>query len=354
MAKARWGRGLPFERWPIADREMWDGLTRSGDEFDDAGAFARLRPVSREAYRLGYAQWLQVLLDAGVDLSVETPDARATLPRMRMYADAIKHLAPRTQALRFAHLKRVLGSAYPEADWRCLCNAANALHRRANASGPAAEDSGLPPSDVLLQVGLSGISEPQGRDPLRPRDALLWRNGLLVAMLACHAPRRRTMSALRLGVNIKRDDRGFAVWTSGEDMKAGRSCAFRVSCLLTEAIDGYLQHARPMFPKGDDPTRGPLWMTSTGRALGPQGIKSAVAALTEAQTGQRTTPHRFRHAAMTTMATAEGFDTRHGQAFLDHRSPEVSERHYNLASQLDAGRAYAKLLEKTRRASGRQ
>lgn len=353
MDRARWGRGLALERWPVADRDMWDRLTRSGDDFDEAGALPGNTKVSQDAYRLGYAQWLQVLLDTGVDLSAETPDARVTLPRMRVYADAIAHLAPRTQALRFAHLKTVLQSAFPETNWRYLGNAANALQRRANAAVPCAGDASLPPSDALLEAGLSAILDAQGRCPLRPRDALKWRNGLLVALLACHAPRRRTLATLTLGTNFKRNDTGFAVWASGEDMKAGRSCAFRVSCLLNEVITGYLELARPQFPNGDDPTTGPLWLTSSGRALGPQGIKSAVAAITETQTGQRITPHRFRHAAMTTMATADGFDARHGQAFLDHRRPEISEQYYNLASQLDAGRAYAKLLEKTHRTSGR-
>lgn len=354
MRRPDWGRGLSIEHWPTADRTMWNSLTQAGDAFDEAGAFARLRPVSREAYRLSYAQWLQFLINGGVDLSVETPDARATLPRLRVYADAIAHLAPRTQASRFAQLKTVLASAFPETDWRCLCNAANALNRRANAARKATADVLLPPSCALLEAGLSAIAIGEACRPLCPRDALGWRNGLLVAFLACHAPRCRTLSALELGVNIRRDNMGFAVWAAPNDMKAGRSCAFRVSSLLTEAIDGYLQHARPMFPSGEDPATGPLWLTCTGSALGPQGIKNAVATLTEAQTGLRTTPHRFRHAAMTTMATADGFDARHGQAFLDHRTPEISERHYNLASQLDAGRAYAKLLEQTRRASGRQ
>ncbi|MEM1300103.1 MAG: hypothetical protein AAGH68_12595 [Pseudomonadota bacterium] len=354
MDRASWGRGLPYEQWPEQDRAMWAGLTEAGDDFDSVGAFARLRESSRDGYRLAYAQWLKHLMDEGHDLSIDPPDARATVPRLRRYAQAVAHLAPRTQALRFNRLHRVLSSAYPGGDWRQLSNAKNALHRRANAAGPVRTQEQVPPSDTLLEAGTTLIGEACRQEPFMPLHARLWRDGLLVSILACHAPRRRTITALTLGGNFRRDDLGYAIWASAEDMKAGRPCLFRVSSLLKEAIDGYLSRARPLFPNGEDPERGPLWLAFTGRALGPQGIKGAVAAITEVRTGRRTTTHGFRHAALTTMANAEGFDTRHGQAFLDHRTPEISERHYNMATQLDAGRAYATLLDKKRTRGGRR
>lgn len=331
---------------------MWARLTRTGDDFDVVGAFARLRAVSVAAYRLAYAQWLQHLLQEGVDLSRDAPDNRLTLPRLRQYAEAIAHLAPRTQACRFIHLHRVLSNAFPDRDWRHLKNAANALQRQANAAASRSLKS-VPPSDVLLEAGLSAIAEARHQDPLKPLHARDWRDGLLVAVLACHAPRRRTLATLTLDMHFRRDDIGYTIWASGEDMKAGRPCSFRISPLLTEVIDGYLTQARPLFPGGKDPERGPLWLTFFGHALGPQGIKNAVAAVTHNQTGYRLTPHSFRHAAMTTMARAEGFDTRHGQAFLDHRTPDVSEQHYNLATQLDAGRAFSRLLDRKRNTSRR-
>ncbi|MEL7000688.1 MAG: site-specific integrase, partial [Pseudomonadota bacterium] len=278
------------------------------------------------------------------------PDQRATLPRLRRYLETIGHLAPRTQAIRFHQLHRVLSSAFPEADWRALKNGANALNRREKEAGRARILDQVPPSDALLDAGFSAIEDARSRIQLTPRLAEHWRNGLIVVMLACHAPRRRTIAALRLGINLRRDGDGFAVRASGADMKAGRPFTFRVSSILTDAIEDYLSHARPVFPNGDDPDLGPLWLSFiTGRALGPQGIKNAAAAITKANCGHRTTPHTFRHAATTTMANAEGFDACHAQAFLDHRTPEITERHYNLATQLDAGRAYAKLLEQKRK-----
>ena len=332
---------------------MWDGLVRSGDVFDEAGAFAHLRQVTRDAYRLAYAQWLQHLADEEVDLTAQSPDRRISVPRLRKYLETLSHHSPSSRTHRFTYLHRVLSNAYPETDWRALKNAANALNRREKQAGRDRILDQVPPSDALLDAGLSAINEACSGSPLTPRQAEHCRNGLIVAMLACQAPRRRTIAALTLGSTFRRDGDGFAVWASGADMKAGRPFSFRVSPLLTDAIEDYLAHVRPFFPNGEDPDHGPLWLSCiTGRALGPQGIKNAVAAITERHRGHRTTPHTFRHAAMTTMANAEGFDTRQGQAFLDHRTPEISERHYNLATQLDAGRAYARLLEQTRKGRG--
>ena len=229
----------------------------------------------------------------------------------------------------------------------------NFLNRAANAERGLRTFDQVPTSDALLDIGLSAIVEARSNNPLLPRYAERWRDGLIVAMLACHGARRRTISRLTLGQNIRLDGNGFAVWVSGDDMKAGRPFAFRISSILNDEIREYLRHARILFPGGHDPENGPLWLSFvTRRALAPGGITNAVANLAGKFNSHRTTPHAFRHAAVTTMANAEGFDTRHAQAFLDHRTADIAEQHYNLATQLDAGRAYAKLLERFHRKGG--
>lgn len=334
---------------------MWDRLTRRGDAFDERDAFARIRTPTREAYKLSYAQWLRYLLEHGVNLEIEPPDKRASVEHLRGYHHWIAHLAIRTQTLRFTYLHRVLSNAFPDSDWRALKNAVNHLTRQDKANGRSRHLTAIPTSDRLLDVGLQTIREARSASVLRKHDAIAYRNGLIVALLACHAPRRRSLTSLELGANIRREEQGYGIWLSADEMKAGQPYGFRLSDVLTDVMDDYLSEVRPLFPNGDDPDHGALWLSFvTGCGLGPQGIKNAVAELTEARIGQRITPHAFRHAALTMMANAQGFDLRHGQAFLDHRTPEISERHYNLATQLDAGRAYAKLLETTRRNSRRQ
>lgn len=338
------GRSLPFDDWPEADRAMWEDLTTLEDMFGDPGGFAHLRPATVRAYQRSYAQWLAHLVGGGVDLDAEAPDARATVERLRRYLDAIAHLSPRTRAHLFSHLHRVLSEAYPDSDWSRLRNARNTLSRRANDAGCRRSGDLMPSSDLLIDIGLRQIENARGNMPLRRSDALAWRNGLLVAMLACHALRCRTLASLVLGSTIRRDGRGFAIWASAADMKMGRPFEFRLSPLLAGEMDEYLARARPLFDNGSDPDRGPLWLTYCGRQLRPESITHAVGRLTRACLRHRTTPHLFRHAAMTTMANASGFDARLGQHFLSHRRPETSERHFNLATQLDAGRAFADLL----------
>ena len=353
MDSARWGRGLPFEAWPEADRTIWNALVRPGDAFDASGPLAHLRAASTTGHKLAYAQWLKHLVDEGVELSSETPDERATLPRLRHYHLAIGHLALRTQAHRFVRLMRVLSAAYPERNWGSIRNAATTLHRKANDAGPVTNRDDALSSDDLLDTGLSLIAEARAASPLGKREALLWRNGLLVAFLACHVPRCRTLSKLTLGGNLRRSDAGWAVWASPADMKAGRACEFRVSPLLTAEIDAYLATARPLFRNGGDPGHGPLWLSTYGCALSAQSIRHAVARVTHMQAGKRMTPHEFRHAAMTMMARTEGFDSRHGQGLLDQRTPKVAEKHYNLATRLDAGRDFGRLLERLKGTSDR-
>lgn len=326
---------------------MWDRLIAAGDMFDDNGALSEARAVTQAGYRLAYGQWLHHLAEEGVDLAAEAPQDRPSLDRLRRYATSIEHQSPHAQAGRFIRLLRVLAAAFPDGDWGKLRAAANALNRRAKEADALKLREPPPPSDQLLAAGLSMIDRVRGSDPLTKRGAVVWRDGLLIAFLACHAPRRRTVAALELGVNFRLMDDGYSVWARPEDMKAGRPFAFRASALLTGEIDAYIATARRMFPNGGDPAWGPLWLTGRGTALKPHTMTQKIGAATAAALDQRMTPHRFRHAATTTMVRARGFDARHAPDFLDHRRPGLDTRHYNLATDLDARRDFQELLETT-------
>ena len=56
-------------------------------------------------------------------------------------------------------------------------------------------------------------------------------------------------------------------------------------------------------------------------------------------------PHRFRHSAATSLALASPEAVRAGAVILGHATFATTERHYNLARAIDAGRRYQDVLE---------
>ena len=116
---------LKLERWPDADRILWQRLTVSGHILDEAGPGSHWRLGTRRILVRDYGFWLAFLLAEGVDLECEAPEARATPDRVRQYILTLADLAASTRAGAIRALAVLMMRAAPERDWRWL----NALRR---------------------------------------------------------------------------------------------------------------------------------------------------------------------------------------------------------------------------------
>jgi len=355
MAERRNARGLAFRDWPAADRRMWEGLIRDGDVFDGSGPFARARLATLDAWRNAYGFFLGHLVRIGASLETEDPAERATLDRLRSYAKSIDGLAPRTQAGYFAGLFAVLSAAFPTRDWSRLKAAKRNLHRRAEWAGGIRSKAREMTGNVLLELGLTMISEARdASDPLDLKTAGLWRDGMLIAFLAAHPIRIFNFALLEIGETFRPVQSGFRVLVPADASKNHRPFDFTVAPQIAAQLDGYLRDCRPVFPRGASCASGRLWLAPHGDPWSHKSIGRRISAHTQARLGIRVTPQRFRHAAATTLAVTEGSDPRLAKALLTHATPNLAERVYNQATQLDASTRYVRVLDGLRREARHQ
>jgi integrase len=93
------------------------------------------------------------------------------------------------------------------------------------------------------------------------------------------------------------------------------------------------------------PSSNALWLRARGvGALTPESISKLIGGRTEAEFGDRISPHRFRHCAASTIAVFAPSEIRTAVGLLDHSSARTTHQHYILARGIEASRHYAKIV----------
>ena len=137
-----------------------------------------------------------------------------------------------------------------------------------------------------------------------------------------------------------------------EETKQKRPLEFPFPSSLETALEHYLACYRPILAAGGA-HRGSagqaLWISQDGGVFTAAGMGQAIKRLTKAAFGAAINPHLFRDCAATTIAIHDPGHVQIIAAILGHASGVTSERHYNQAGSLEAGRQYHTVLTETRR-----
>lgn len=126
---------------------------------------------------------------------------------------------------------------------------------------------------------------------------------------------------------------------------------------LVPALTRYLEHYRPVLSAcglqgATCPTDG-VWVSTHGTMMSPAAIGFQVASRTEEAFGLPVSPHLFRDSVATSLAIAAPEQVGLIRPLLGHTTMATSERHYNLAGSLEAGRRFTDTIEALRRPAGR-
>ena len=158
--------------------------------------------------------------------------------------------------------------------------------------------------------------------------------------------RRRSLTALTASRHVEFGAAGLNFLLYPEDTKAKRAESFRVPEQFLPYLERYLQEIRPRL-LGRRKHDG-FWASYKGGPLCDGRIYSIVRERVFARFGKKMGLHDFRRAAATFVATDAPDLIGLVPGILQHASPEVSERHYNLARSVEASRRFAAHLAKTR------
>jgi integrase/recombinase XerD len=350
-------RVLSLADWPEGERQAWEAAISPSNPFNRrAGALARRRPATLDLYLSAYGNWLGWLEFAGGLGVALPPGSRATLGRVTDYWKAMcaAGLADYTVAIRLFNLVPVLKVVAPDEDWRWIGRAAGRIAHGAKRRTDLRTKMRAPEDVVRLGRELMECAD-RGDGGSAQADAILYRDGLLLALQTFRALRGRNLSDLELGRTLYRSGDGWKIDFSADEMKGRRAFAMPWPRSLTTHLERYLEQHRAAltgatFPFG--PEDGPLWFSPSGQPMGAGLIRKRLKKNTGENLGAEINTHSFRHIAATTLAEANPEGGTEIAGLLAHSSLGISEKYYNQARQIAAGDRYAQILEARRRAGG--
>jgi integrase/recombinase XerD len=336
---------LPFDQWPAADQHLWQAATHGNDPFSDATG-AHLAVTSKKQYLFAWRRFLGFL-------SLEDPSAldlpaRDRLTKTRV-ASFVSHLdkthIPRSVAIQIDALYKSARVMMPELDLSWLKLVKARLHSAAPlqaASGPVVTSS------QILAVGqqLMDKVDPQAQDRLTLAQALRYRDGLMISLLAFVPLRRKNLAGLEIDRHIVREGDNRFIWIPAAETKTRTPIEFEIPMFLLPYLDVYLRIVRPRIL--NDAGCKALWVSPKGGALRCGAIAQMISRHTAAVMGIRLTPHDMRDAAATTWALAAPGRIGISRDLLSHSDLRTTGRHYNRAKGIEASRAYAEIVRAKR------
>lgn len=335
---------MPNSEWPVLDRQAWEAALRSGDPFEPSGLAASWAEATREVVRNGYGRWLTWLHWHDLLDSSASPADRISGERLTAYvADLRSQVADFTVFSRVQQVGDALRAMAPTNDWRWVLRAAHRI--RSQATPVREKRSRLQTPDRLIDLGMGLMAEAEAKPNRSPlQQALTYRDGLIIAFLAYRPVRARTLTAISLGRQLISRGKSWWLTFGPEDTKTRQRLEFPFPAELVPQLERYLAVHRPaLLSRGGRRPTAPvqaLWVSQDCGPMGQAAITYWIRRRTKAAFGKALGPHMFRDAAATAIAI---FDPEHVlfiKAILGHATIATSEKYYNLATGLEAGRRY--------------
>jgi integrase/recombinase XerD len=271
---------------------------------------------------------------------------RLTTARVRQFA---KHLGetntPYSVACQIDALYGAARVLLPENDWTWL----RAVKTRLFAAAPSGGRSRpVITSMQLLDLGLElmAASSIEPGKPVSGSDAIRYRDGLMVALLALIPLRHKNFAALQIGRNLLQEGEGWFVVVPPEDTKTGTPIDFQVPNAIKSHLATYLDRVRPRLLHR--PACHALWVSAKGGALSYSAVGPVITRHTTERLGVRITPHDARDAAATTWAIAAPEQIGIARDLLAHADLRTI-KHYNRARGIEASRAHGRLVAQMRK-----
>jgi hypothetical protein len=340
------GTIIPLSGWPGRDKALWEIGVRPCTILDGDGVAAQWRERTIEAYEFAYGRWLGWLKETNQLDRDASPDSRVTRERLRSYIEALQSLnKPTTVFGRVVGLERALAVMVPEMDRSFLLSVINKLPRGSN---PARKRALLQESAALMELGVTLMrhaDEATNVVDVR-RNASQFRDAFQTALLALRPFRIKNFAEMELGKNLlRRGETWWLIYTEDET-KNHRLLEVQFPEALLPWLFKYLSHYRPLLA-GDRYLGDRLWVSMHYRAQWRGTIYQKIMWLTEEAFGLGLSPHLFRDALATSLAINDPEIVNTAHVMLGN-SLATTERFYNLAKTIEAGRLVGDTLARLR------
>jgi site-specific recombinase XerD len=173
--------------------------------------------------------------------------------------------------------------------------------------------------------------------------AQLYRDGLLISVLAATAIRRRSLAGLMLHSNVVRTGQEWRIVLRSTETKQKRDHEAPLGPAISKSLDRFVEVFRPAFYQSGE--HKALWPSRQGVPMTGNAIYDAICRRTKAYFGHSVNPHLFRDGAATFFALNAPESIGSASALLGHSDPKTL-KHYNQAGSILAGRRLARVLRK--------
>jgi integrase len=327
----------------------WQAAVQHAGLLESPGLAAHWRPETKRWLVAAYGRFLTFLAEHGWLDPQAAPGHRLTPDRLRAYlAELTPQIAPATLFGRIrglAEAMRVLapGHAFPYL---------NLVRRRLKARNIPTRDkrSRMVSSKALFDLGLDLMEKAETGTFWREMGrATTYRDGLIIAILACRPLRRANFAGLRLGRHVVLVGDGYRLALDGTETKNHRPYASHLHTCLTPFIERYLSHYRPFLLDGANTDQ--LWVSMGGRGMTHNTLHHVVITRTGAAFGRSVSPHLFRDCAVTSLGVGNPEHVWVGMRLLHHADPRTTERHYDQALADHAVRHYQSSVQRQRQSA---
>lgn len=341
---------LPFADWPEIDRRMWNAATERNDPFDD-GPAARLAKRTLHKYWMGWRRFLGFLTITEPDALERKPIVRLTRERVRAFAEHLAETNTRhSVAIQIDSLYGAARTLMPHEDWNWLMTIKSRLYAaapRGNRLRPVITSVQL----VDLGMALMEESKISADKPIPIADAVRYRDGLIIALLAQVPLRPKNSVALEIGRDVIQEGGNWSIVIPPEKTKTRTYLDFEIPESIRDEFTTYLALVRPRILHC--PGCKALWASPKGGPLSYSAIWPIFARHTSERLGIRITPHDVRDAAATIWAIAAPDRVGISRDLLAHADLRTTEKHYNRARGIEASRAHNRVIAELRRRSKR-
>jgi integrase/recombinase XerD len=329
---------LDVAEWPARDRTAWAAARQPAGPLDDGGLAAGWSAKTIRQSEKGYGLWLGCLARHGRLDPDAAPGARLTRATLTRFGnELLARVAPQTAASRVRDLSVMIRVLDPDADRSLVRRMQANLARRAPPSRAKRERMVAPA--LLFAAGLARMDRVE-HEQHRKVDVrnVRYRDGLIMAILAARAFRRGNLAQMRVGLHISKIDGVYVCAFTAAETKNRRELVEPLPAALTPYIDRYLAEIRPALLRGH--TCDAFWISTYRTPLSEQSIYTKICVATEEELGVRLSPHLFRDALATGIATYDPEHIRMASRLLGHADQRTTERHYIHAQALRASRRY--------------
>jgi site-specific recombinase XerD len=336
-------RSLPVGDWPPADRAAWEKACRPAIRLKAGGSASHLGRVSRNDIANRYGAFLGSLQRRGVLDPHSQPAGQVTQPNVQAYIAELKarDLTSGTIWNAIYKLRWAAELMSRQTDFGWLREIENDL---ALLIEPKSKLDRLVLAERLVEAGLRLVADTLKGAKNEFDRAKGVRNGLMIALLAACPIRIKNFANLEIGRTFKQVDGSWWICLPASSTKSHRLDERRIPNYLNKIIELYLTQGRPRLI-GSRPGTNWLWISSrTGGRFTTKNLGTLISKVTLHTIGVDVSPHLFRTAAATT-AALYGTTTPHlASAVLGHTDSRVTYEHYNLASSVNATKAYAVIV----------